>query len=317
MNQEEKLTNNNLKESIIQETENPINSENDKKELLESISPIINDTLLNKDESNINHLNINSPSIKNEEYFDYKAKKIKLFNLYNQLLEFRQKLILKEKELNTKEKNLLEFEKILKANETILKNNIEQFDIYIKNKINEIKQQFNQIEQIQINKENYLKQKEEEIINFKNQSYNLNINYDKNINNSNNNKCINCNCDLCNEDEIIKPFIDNYLSEIESNGNNINHNENVHYKKINYNGKNGFFCNGCNNYFRSVHHQKNKSIDYIRGGDSKFNHFKNNFMEYNNKDLNKRYIHKTFENSNDSNRYNYTCSCPGCDFCSL
>ena len=34
MNQEEKLTNNNLKESIIQETENPINPENDKKELI-------------------------------------------------------------------------------------------------------------------------------------------------------------------------------------------------------------------------------------------------------------------------------------------
>ena len=234
MNQEEKSINNNFKESFIQETENQFNSENDKKELLDSISPIINDTLLNKEESNANNLNINninSPSIKNDEYFDYKTKKIKLFNLYNQLLEFRQKLLIKEKELNTKEKNLLEFESILKSNEEILKKNIEQFDIYIKSKINEIKQQFNQIEQIQTKKENYLKQKEEEIINFKNQSYSIN-NYEQNINN---NKCINCNCDLCNEDEIIKPFIDNYIAEFESNENNIiTHNDDGKYNSINF-----------------------------------------------------------------------------------
>ena len=42
---------------------------------------------------------------------------MKLFNLYNSLLEFREKLIKKEKELNQKEKNLLEFENILKAKE--------------------------------------------------------------------------------------------------------------------------------------------------------------------------------------------------------
>ena len=313
MNQEEKSINNNFKESFIQETENQFNSENDKKELLDSISPMINDTLLNKEEPNVNNLNINSPSIKNDEYFDYKTKKIKLFNLYNQLLEFKQKLIIKEKELNTKEKNLLEFESILKSNEEILKKNIEQFDIYIKSKINEIKQQFNQIEQIQTKKENYLKQKEEEIINFKNQSYNIN-NYEQNINN---NKCINCNCDLCNEDEIIKPFIDNYIAEFESNENNIiTHNDDGKYNSINYtNGKNGFFCKGCNNYFRRVHHQKNRSINYKRGVDTKLNHFNNNFTEHSNKSFNKIYTPKIYENSNDFNKYNYSCCCPGCDFC--
>ena len=94
----------------------------------------------------------------------------------------------------------------MKSNEAILKNNIEQFDIYIKNKINELKNQFNQIEQIQINKENYLKQKEEEILNFQNQSYSFKNNESNYMNDK---ICINCNCDLCNEEEIIKPFIDN------------------------------------------------------------------------------------------------------------
>ena len=312
MNQEENSINNNFKESIIQETENLFNSENDKKELLDSVSPIINDTIINKEELNANHLNINSPSIKSEEYFDYKTKKIKLFNLYNQLLEFKHKLILKEKELNAKEKNLIEFENILKSNESILKNNIEQFGIYIKNKINEIKQQFNQIEQLQANKENYLREKEEEIINFKNQSYSLN-NYEKKINN---NKCIDCKCDLCNEDEIIKPFIDNYLAEIESNKNNIIYNDNGKYNVINYaNGKNGFYCKGCNNYFKSLHHQKNRSIYYMRGADSKFNHFRNNCIEFNNKNFNKINSQKAYENLNDFNKYNYGCCCQGCEFC--
>ena len=314
----------NFKESIIKEDENenemPYKLDNDKKELLDSISPIFNDTQLNKDEL-INKYNINSPSIniKNEEFFDYKAKKIKLFNLYNQLLEFKQKLIKKEKELNMKEKNLLEFENILKSNEIILKNNIEQFDIYIKTKINELKNQFNQIEQIQINKENYLKQKEEEIFNYKRQSYN--------ILNSNNNKCINCNCDLCNEDEIITPFIDNYIAQNEYNeinNDNINNNDNeVHFQKINNYGRNGFYCKGCGckNYIKKIHHQKNKSenSNYVKV-DTKFNHFRNNFNDYNNNNkriYHRRNINKTHENTNDYNRYNYSSNCPGCEYCNL
>ena len=317
--EQEENSEKNFKESMIKENENEnenemqYNTENDKKELLESISPIFNDTQLNKDE--LNKFNINSPTIKNEEYFDYKTKKIKLFNLYNQLLEFRQKLIKKEKELNIKEKNLLEFEQILKSNELILKNNIEQFDIYIKTKINEIKSQFNQIEQIQINKENYLKQKEEELFNYKRQSY-----YDNNILNSNNNKCINCNCDLCNEDEIIEPFIDNYIAENENNININNNDDEIHFKKINNYGKNGFYCNGCNNFIKNIHHQKNKSQNSNYANvDTKFNHYRNNFNERNNNKRirHRRNINQTYENSNDYNRYNYSCSCPGCEYCNL
>ena len=295
-----------FKESIIQENDTPINVENEKKEILESISPMINQT-----ESNFKYIS-KSPQINNEEYLEYKTKKIKLYNLYNQLLEFRQKLIAKEKELNKKEKNLLEFERILKSNESILKSNIEQFDKYIKDKINEIKSQFNQIEQIQLDKENYLREKEEEIINYTNQSYILqNYNNDKN-------KCLNCNCDLCNEDEIIKPFIDNYLAENYLNENNYNNNE-MHCKKFNYNRKNGLYCSGCNKYFKDIHHQKNNSSNCIKLN-SKFNHFKNNFIRNNNDRYIKNYFHKknrmnTYDGTNDSSKYNYSCSCPGCEFC--
>ena len=89
--------------------------ENDKKELLNTFSPVINTSVLNKNNSNIEYSRYSSKK-KNEEYLDYKKQKSKLFNLYNELLEFRKKLILKEKELKEKEKNLLEIENILKSN---------------------------------------------------------------------------------------------------------------------------------------------------------------------------------------------------------
>ena len=292
-----------------EENEMAFNLENDKNELLDSFSPTNNGTLLKKESHN--KLNINPSSLKSQEYFDYKTKKIKLFNLYSQLLEFRQKLVIKEKELNKKERNLLEFENILKSNEAILKNNIEQFDIYIKNKINELKNQFNQIEQIQINKENYLKKKEEEILNFQNQSYSFKNNESNYMNDK---ICINCNCDLCNEEEIIKPFIDNYLAEIESND-NINNND-IHYKKINYNGKKGFYCNGCNKFFKNTHHQRHKSMNFAQDN-SKLNHFKNNFIDNNRNNFCKRYINKTHDNSIDLKKMNYSCCCPGCELCNL
>ena len=311
-NKEEKIYNK-LKESIIKENEMPYNIENDKRELLDSISPLINDTLQNKEESNILKYNINSPKIKNEEYFDYKAKKLKLINLYNQLLEFRKKLIIKEIELNKKEKNLIEFEKVLKSNEAILKSNIEQFEIYIKNNINEIKSQFNQIEKIQNHKENYLKQKEEEIINFKNKSISLQNSSCLNCNN--NNTHIMCNCDLCNEEKIIKPFIDNYLAEIEANDNDSN---NSSYKKLNNYGKNNLCSNGYNNQYKKCYHQKNNSVNYMMNN-SNFINFKKNYIGNNNnkKKYYKRLINNTAESQNDFVTYHYTCTCPGCNFCSL
>jgi len=313
MNGKEK-TNNVLKESIIEENDLPYMEENDKKELLNTFSPVINTSVLNKNNSNIEYSRYSSKK-KNEEYLDYKKQKSKLFNLYNELLEFRKKLILKEKELKEKEKNLLEFENILKSNEIILKNNIEQFDIYIKNKINEIKNQFNKIEQIQEKKENYLKQKEEEIFRLKTETYSL---YD--YNNINCTKCMNCNCDLCNEEKIIKPFIDNYLGDVDINESIHNNNNNdIHYKKINYKKKKGFYCAGCKNYFKKIQHQKNNSVNFKKRN-SKFNNYKNNFIENSNdKEIhfNKKYINNTYGGSNDFNKYEYSCCCPGCEYCNL
>ena len=276
MNEENSL--NKFKESIIQDNEPSIKLANVKKEIFENISPI-----MRKSKSNLKY-NINYPQIKNEEYLDYKTKKLKLYNLYKQLLAFREKLIIKEKELYKKEKNLLEFESILKSNELILKSNIEQFDEYINNKINELKDQFRQIEQIQIEKENYLNQKEEEINNYKNREYKIR-NYN---NNNNNNKYINCKCDLCNENEIIKPFIDNYLTENDTNKNFYDRNE-----------INRVYCKGCSNYIKHRNYKKNNNEYCIKN--SNFHKFKNNFIMKNN-NLNDKYI--------DFNNY----TCPGCEF---
>jgi len=51
MNGKEK-TNNVLKESIIEENDLPYMEENDKKELLNTFSPVINTSVLNKNDSN-------------------------------------------------------------------------------------------------------------------------------------------------------------------------------------------------------------------------------------------------------------------------
>ena len=284
--------NNFFKESTIKESEMPYNIIKDKKGLYDSISPKINDTLIIKEESNFlkynntisSNNNINSPDFKNSEYFDYKMKKMKLFNLYNSLLEFREKLIKKEKELNQKEKNLLEFENILKSNEAILKSNIEQFDSYIKNKISEIKNQFNQIEKLQFDKEKYLKKREENILNFEKQNnFKSLIHSSNNINNSNSNSC---NCDICNEEEIIKPFIDNYLSEINLKKNKYKNNGNDIYKKVNYKGRNNNRYTEYASNCRNIHHQRNNTINNVNflHNNSEYSNFqKNNLKTYINK----------------------------------
>ena len=218
---------------------NSINIENNKKELINDLYPKINDIISSK-ENIINNksekeenININESElvqqIKTEEY-NYKEKKIKLYNFYKTLLNFRQKLIIKEKQLNQRELNLLEFEKILKSNEAILKHNIEQFDSYIRAKIFEIKKQFNQIELLQMNKEQYLKKKEEEI---KNETYNIKFQPNQSLNIK---KCINCNKEFFSSDEL---------------NNNIN---NDFDEQINKN-----YCDICMNYLKNMNHQKTKS----------------------------------------------------------
>ena len=318
--------NNFFKESTIKENEMPFNIIKDKKELYDSIAPKINDTLLTKDETNFlkynntisSNNNINSPDFKNSEYFDYKMKKIKLFNLYNSLLEFREKLIKKEKELAQREKNLLEFENILKTNETILKNNIEQFDSYIKNKINEIKNQFNQIEKLQFDKENYLKKREENIMNYEKQNtFKSIIHTNSNINNTNS---TNCNCDICNEDEIIKPFIDNYLSEINLNKKN---GKDSFYKKVNFKGRNNSRYTEFKNNSRNIHHQRNNTTNNASNfqNDSEYTNFqKKNLFESINFNKNRQYRGRNISNMFNSNEFNTINNCnnmPGNDFFSF
>jgi hypothetical protein len=315
---------NKFKESLRKEKEKEkdiqFNIEKNRTVLLDNISQDINDvSSLKKEESDLFKNNEDkSLTIKNEEYFDYKSKKLKLFNLYNQLLEFRNKLVIKEKELNKKEKNLLEFENVLKTNEAILKSNIEQFDIYIKQKIGEIKNQFKQIEKLQISKENFLKQKEKEIIHFKNKSFD----FPKNqfVKNKDNNNCnhINCNCDLCNEEKIIKPFIDNYLSEITLDENDKIFNNNINkYKKINNYTKNHSSYNNRNIYLNTLNHQKTYSVN-INHNNSRMLNLRKNFFEINKKNkVCGRKINNIFNNSNDYSGINYTCSCQGCKFCAF
>ena len=322
MYQKENLYNK-FKKSLIKDKDVQLNIENNGKELLDNIFPDINDNLYSKNEElNLFKNNeIKSPRIKNEEYFDYKSKKLKLFNLYNQLLDFRKKLIIKEKELIKKEKNLLEFESVLKTNESILRNNIEQFDIYIKQNINEIKNQFKQIETLQINRENYLKQKEEEIIHFTNKLYHFPKNFlAKNNNSNSNHRHLACNCDLCNEEKIIKPFIDSYLSEFDftENDNTFdNTNDNNHYKTIDILSKNHSSYNSRNKkYLTDINHQKNNSVNIIHSNSSIFDLRKDNCFEKNKrKNICGRKINNIYDNLNDLSRLNYTCCCQGCKFC--
>ena len=205
---------------------NDINIEKEKNELLLNITPKITekinqrDNLLNNNNNNI-FPNLNETDlvqqIKTEEYRNYKEKKTKLYNFYQTLLNFRQKLIIKEKQLNQREKNLIEFEKILKANESILQNNIEQFETYMRNKLLEIKEQFHQIEQLQQNKEQYLKKIEEEI--------NLENNYINNsLPNKNIYKCENCNLPFNINEELNKQYIINT----------------------------DMYCDFCNNYVKNI-----------------------------------------------------------------
>ena len=321
--------NNFFKESTLKENE-PLNIIKDKRELYDSIAPKINDTLFIKDESNFlkynntisSKNNIYSPDFKNSEYFDYKMKKMKLFNLYNSLLEFREKLIKKEKELNQREKNLLEFENILKTNEAILKNNIEQFDSYIKNKINEIKNQFNQIEKLQLDKENFLKKREENLFNYEKQNnFKSLMHTNSSINNTNS---TNCNCDLCNEEEIIKPFIDNYLSEINLNKNKYKNNGNdIYYKKVNYKGRNNSRYTEYNNNCRNIHHQRNNTtnnVNYFHNNSEYINFQTNNFLENLNCNKKRQYKGRNISNmfnSNNFNTLNYCNNIPGSDFFSF
>ena len=268
------LNNINLAHNINTNTNiNDIKIDKDKNESLVNLTPKINEKISQKDNflnSNKNdifpNLNLNETDlihqIKTEEYRNYKEKKTKLYNFYQTLLNFRQKLIIKEKQLNQREKNLIEFEKILKANESILQSNIEQFETYMRNKLLEIKNQFFQIEQLQQNKEEYLKKIEEEI--------NIENNY---INNSLPNKniyrCQNCIFPSNIDEELNKQYIintdvycdfcNNYMKNM-MNKKEVNNNIQLNLEKfeenpleINLNNKKGDFnykcsCPGCKYY---------------------------------------------------------------------
>ena len=252
------------------------NIENDKKEIIENINPKITEIISQKDSMN-NCIKENESihQVTKEEYQNYKEKKLKLYNFYQTLLNFRQKLIIKEKHLNQREKNLLEFEKILKANESILKNNIEQFESYMRNKLAEIKSQFNQIEQLQLNKEQYLNQKE---IQIKREKSCINIFPNKNINIK---RCSNCNCPLFNEDEFNKQFI--------------------------YNNK---YCDSCNNYLKNVFQQRTNTINNVPINNNfiqEQNQEQSNQVPFQTGNIDCL--------KNNFNNFNFTCYCPACNFC--
>ena len=148
----------------------------------------------------------------------------------------------------------------------------------MRSKINEIKSQFNKIEQIQLNKEQYLKQKEDEITrdtNYINMMSNQNINFER---------CSNCNSPLFNEDKLNQQFT------------NINNNN---------------YCDLCNNYLKNIVHQKAKSQN-----NAPINN--NNFMQENYLEQSKQtQSENTFQDNlnNKFNNINYTCYCPICKLC--
>lgn len=268
----------NSKQNDSEENINNINIENDKKEIIENITPKITEIISQKDNIN-NNLNENDSiqKITKEEYQNYREKKLKLYNFYQTLLNFRQKLIIKEKHLNQREKNLLEFEKILQANESILKNNIEQFESYMRTKITEIKSQFNQIEQLQLNKEQYLNEREKEI---KREKSCINIIPNKNINIK---RCMNCNSPLFSEEELNRQFISNN------------------------------YCNSCNNYLKNIFNQKYKTINNIPINNNIFGQ-EQNLEESNQIPINTRNFGGLF---NKFNEFNYNSCCPSCNFCNI
>ena len=282
MNKEE---NNNLEksnskynESIINmnELNNNIKNINIKKyknELLQKITPKINEVISQKDNSMNNNPIPNINFNESEEYNKYREKKMKLYNFYQTLLNFRQKLIIKEKHLNQREKNLLEFEKILKANETILKNNIDQFEIYMRNKIYEIKTQFNKIEQLQLNKEKFLKLKEEEI--------NTENNYINSLQNLK--RCSKCNCPIFNEEEINKQIINNN------------------------------YYDSCNNNLKNIFHQKAKSINNKSMNDNVNFIEQNNLEPNNENTFKSRNFGGIYNNSNDFNYSCFCPACNFCN----
>ena len=268
----------NSKQNDSEENINNINIENDKKEIIENITPKITEIISQKDNIN-NNLNENDSiqKVTKEEYQNYREKKLKLYNFYQTLLNFRQKLIIKEKHLNQREKNLLEFEKILQANESILKNNIEQFESYMRKKIAEIKSQFNQIEQLQLNKEQYLNEREKEI---KREKSCINIIPNKNINIK---RCMNCNSPLFSEEELNRQFISNN------------------------------YCNSCNNYLKNIFNQKYKTINNIPINNNIFGQ-EQNLEESNQIPANTRNFGGLF---NKFNEFNYNSCCPSCNFCNI
>ena len=268
----------NSKQNDSEENINNINIENEKKEIIENITPKITEIISQKYNIN-NNLNENDSiqKITKEEYQNYREKKLKLYNFYQTLLNFRQKLIIKEKHLNQREKNLLEFEKILQANESILKNNIEQFESYMRTKIAEIKSQFNQIEQLQLNKEQYLNEREKEI---KREKSCINIIPNKNINIK---RCMNCNSPLFSEEELNRQFINNN------------------------------YCNSCNNYLKNIFNQKYKTINNIPINNNIFGQ-EQNLEESNQIPTNSRNFGGLF---NKFNEFNYNSCCPSCNFCNI
>ena len=286
-----------LRESIIKENENQCEYDTIKKDLTDnSIAPIINEISMMRGEEFNKDNRYNSF----KDIFDFKLKKMKLINIYNSLLKLRENLLIKEKELTQKEKNLIEFEKILKLNENILKNNIDQFDKYIKNKIDELKNQFLKIEQIQKNKEKYLNQRIKEIINYENR-YHLNSKYINNENNNANIKCLNCDSSLYNEQEIIEPFIDTFMKqntnekEMEENDNNFS----------NENQQSNSFCDNCN---KIIHNKGNNLIESQNSfsNESKFVNINENNIQRLKEQADNNFI-------NTDNKY----ECPDCQFYNL
>ena len=106
--------------------------------------------------------NLNTIQLKND--FDkIKTKKNKLLLVYNSLYNFKQKLLIKEKEIIEREKNINKFETNLKTNENILKDNLEAFNKYINFQTQNLVNKFKNIKNYHDQKEEELKLKEKKI----------------------------------------------------------------------------------------------------------------------------------------------------------
>ena len=147
----------------------------------------------------------------------------------------------------------------------------------MRTKIAEIKSQFNQIEQLQLNKEQYLNEREREI---KREKRSINIITNNNIKIK---RCINCNCPLFSEEELNRQFINNN------------------------------YCNSCNNYLKNIFNQKYKTINNIPIKNNIFGQ-EQNLEESNQIPASTRNFGGLFNKFND---FNYNSCCPSCNFCNI